>query len=219
MQVIAHRGNNKEALENSFDAYDRSVECGAVRIELDVQLTKDGHAVINHDDHLGHTTGQNLYCSHLERSDFAKIKLKNGEPVPFLDEVVRRYLHKIELNIEIKGNKASSAEAVCRILKSSPDRERVIVSSFCTEPLLFMLEHAPDIQRACLVGDDELPWPHFSHIAPLNFMTHVQARILHPRMTQVSESMIDQAKARKWKVFTWAPMVGEDAAEKRTGRT
>ncbi len=213
MQVIAHRGNNKEALENSFTAYDLAVDCGAVRIELDVQMTRDGHPVINHDDHLGHTTGQNLSCSQLDRADFHRVQLLNGESVPFLDQVLERYLPKIELNIEIKGNRRDSAEAVVRLLKQNHYRERVIVSSFCPEPLLCMMEKASDIKRACLVGDDELPWPFFSHMAPLNFMTMVNASILHPRFTQVSESMMDQARARRWKVYTWATMVGEDSSK------
>lgn len=210
MLVIAHRGNNKEALENSPSAYERAVECGATRIELDVQLTRDGHAVINHDDFLMHTTGKGLYCSRLERKELASLKLKNGDPIPFLDEVVERFLPSIELNIEIKGNNPDLAEATLRVLRSNRHRDRVIISSFCREPLMFMREHAPDLARACLVGDDELKWPHLSQMAPLNFMHDVGATILHPRYNQVSESMMDQAKARGWKVYTWATMVGEE---------
>ncbi|MCX6126313.1 MAG: glycerophosphodiester phosphodiesterase [Proteobacteria bacterium] len=173
MQVIAHRGNNKESLENSFDAYEKAVECGAVRIELDVQLTRDGHAVINHDNHLLHTTGKDLYCSHLDRSDFAK---------------------------------------TAKALKGSTQRDKVIISSFCRKPLIYMLDHEPDLQRACLTGDDELPWPFFSHLSPLNFMQDVKATILHPRFNMVTENMMDQARARKWKVYTWSTMAGEDAS-------
>lgn len=212
MQVIAHRGNNKESLENSFDAYEKAVECGAVRIELDVQLTRDGHAVINHDNHLLHTTGKDLYCSHLDRSDFAKIRLLNSEKIPFLDEVIERFLPKIELNIEIKGNRPEAAAATAKALKGSTQRDKVIISSFCRKPLIYMLDHEPDLQRACLTGDDELPWPFFSHLSPLNFMQDVKATILHPRFNMVTENMMDQARARKWKVYTWSTMAGEDAS-------
>lgn len=219
MLVIAHRGNNKEALENSFTAYELAVSCGAKRIELDVQLTRDGHAVINHDNSLIHTTGKALLCSQLDRKDFKSFTLKNGEHVPFLDEVVERFLPRIELNIEIKGNEAASANATARVLRGNVHRDRVIISSFCPEPLKFVRDHASDLKRACLVGDDEISWPYFSHMAPLNFMQDVNASILHPRFDSVSESMMDQARARNWQVFTWATMVGEDGNPERVWTT
>jgi glycerophosphoryl diester phosphodiesterase len=212
MLVIAHRGNNKEAFENSVTAYEKSVESGAHRIELDVMLTRDGHAVINHDNHLMHATGKNLYCSHLHRGEFKGLLQRNGDAVPFLDEVVERFLGRIELNIEIKGNNPASAAAVSAIVKKHPLREKIIVSCFNPEPLKYMREHCPDIRRACLTGDDDLPWPFFSHLAILNFMRDTGSTIVHPRMGQVSEAFMDQCRARGWQVFTWAPMIGEDVA-------
>ena len=212
MIVIAHRGNNKEAFENSFSAYEKSVECGADRIELDVLLTKDGHAIINHDDHLMHSTGKNLYCSKLTRNELKKLRQVNGDPIPFLDEVVDQFLSRIELNIEIKGNNPESARAVCEILNNHPLREKIIVSCFFPEPLIYMREKSPDIKRACLTGDIEVPWPHFSHLSILNFMQMTSCNIVHPRISQICESFMDQCQARSWKVFTWAPMDGEEQA-------
>jgi glycerophosphoryl diester phosphodiesterase len=210
--VIAHRGNNKEEFENSFSAYEKSVSCGADRIELDVLVTKDGHAVINHDNHLMHATGKNLYCSQLTRAEIKTLKQQNGDPVPFLDEVVERFLDRIELNIEIKGNNPESARAVREIVGKHRLKEKVIVSSFCLEPLIYMRDYCPDINRACLTGDDEWPWPFFSHAAILNFMQMTSSTTVHPRLGQMSEHFMDQCKARHWKVFTWAPMIGEDQA-------
>ena len=213
MQVIAHRGNNKEALENSFTAYDKAVECGAIRIELDIQLTRDGHPVINHDDHLLHTTGKNLYCSNLDRSEFRRIPLLNGDPVPFLDEVLERYLPKIELNIELKGNLIATGANTAKVVTKSKYSDKIIFSSFCPEPLLAVRDKLPNVQRACLIGDDDIPWPQFSHLAVLNFMNMVGASIVHPRAGMVSEQFMDQAESRGWKVFTWSTMAGEDESK------
>lgn len=210
MLVIAHRGNNKESFENSFTAYEKSVACGATRIELDVMLTKDGHAVINHDDHLLHTTGRDLYCSKLTRAEFNGMKQSGGEPVPFLDDIVERFLSRIELNIEIKGNNPESAKAVAKIIGTHTLRDKIIVSSFFPESLLYMRDHYPDIRRACLTGDEDVPWPNFSHLAILNFMQMTDAKIVHPRMQQISEAFMEQCHHRGWQVFTWAPMKGEE---------
>lgn len=210
MLVIAHRGNNKEEFENSFSAYEKSVSCGAHRIELDVLLTKDGHAVINHDDHLMHSTGKNLYCSELTRKEFSHLQLQNGDPVPFLDEVVERFLDRIQLNIEIKGNNPESARAVRDIVGKHRLVDKIVVSSFCPEPLIYLRDYCPNIARACLTGDDELPWPNFAHLAVLNFMHMTSSNIVHPRMSQLSEQFMDQSRSRGWKVYTWSPMIGED---------
>lgn len=212
MLVIAHRGNNKEAFENSFQAYEKSVVCGADRIELDVVLSRDGHAVINHDDHLMHATGKDAFCSKTDRKDIESMRQRGGEKVPFLEEVIERFLSRIEINIEIKGNNPETARIVRNIVGKHQLREKIIVSCFSPEPLIYMRDYCPDIKRACLTGDDTIPWPHFSHMAILNFMQMTSSSIVHPRMELMSEAFMEQCSYRGWQVYTWATMIGEDVA-------
>ena len=54
--VIAHRGDSFHAPENSLEAARLGWEAGADAWELDVQLTRDGVAVVFHDDVLTRTT-------------------------------------------------------------------------------------------------------------------------------------------------------------------
>jgi glycerophosphoryl diester phosphodiesterase len=210
MLVIAHRGANKEALENSWSAFAKAVECGAQRIELDVQLSKDGHAVIMHDDDLFKTTGHRLHISQLERSELLTIKLRNGEPLPFLDEVVERLLPQIELNIEIKGESERLAAVVASLVAKNPLRERVIVSCFQAPPLVWLRRNAPEVQRACLWSLDTYSWPFFATLAPTVFLEIAGTNILHPHTSLVDYNLMDQAAARNWRVYAWAEMVGED---------
>lgn len=210
MLVIAHRGANKEALENSWSAFAKAVECGAQRIELDVQLSKDGHAVIMHDDDMFKTTGQRCHISQLERSELRSIKLRNGEPLPFLDEVVERLLPQIELNIEIKGESERLAAVVANLVAKNPRRERVIVSCFQAPPLVWLRRNAPEVQRACLWSLDTYSWPFFATLAPTVFLEIAGTNILHPHTSLVDYNLMDQAAARNWRVYAWAEMVGED---------
>jgi len=210
MLVIAHRGANKEALENSWSAFAKAVECGAQRIELDVQLSKDGHAVIMHDDDMFKTTGQHVHISRLERSELRTIKLRNGEPLPFLDEVVERLLPQIELNIEIKGESEQLAAVVANLVAKNPRRERVIVSCFQAPPLVWLRRNAPEVQRACLWSLDTYSWPFFATLAPTVFLEIAGTNILHPHTSLVDYNLMDQAAARNWRVYAWAEMVGED---------
>jgi glycerophosphoryl diester phosphodiesterase len=211
MQVIAHRGANKEALENSWRAFELAIEGGAQRIELDVQLSADGHAVVMHDDDLTRTTGVPARISRLTRAELKKLKLVNGEPVPFLDEVVARLLPRIELNIEIKGKSEALARVVAEAVANDPRRDRVIVSCFQAEPLVWIARHFPAIARACLWNmQDTWTWPFFAVLAPQVFLEKAQTNILHPHVSLVDFNLMDQAAARGWRVYAWAAMVGEE---------
>jgi glycerophosphoryl diester phosphodiesterase len=210
MLIIAHRGANREAQENSFEAFDLAVECGAQRIELDVQFTKDKIAVINHDDDLFHSVGNHFRCSQLCYEELKKLRLKNGQSIPSLQEVVDQYIDRIELNIEIKGGSYEAGALVAGLIKNEPKRDKLIVSCFKSGPLLAMREVAPWIQRACLVGDDEVYWDSIGEMSTLNFMGEVSAQIIHPRVGQVTQGFMDQCRHRKWKVFSWSTMIGED---------
>ena len=210
MLVIAHRGANKEGLENSWDAFAKAIGAGATRIELDVQLSKDGHAVIMHDDELAKTAGLHQHISQLDRADLEQIKLLNGEPIPFLDQVIERLLPVIELNIEIKGSSEKLAAVVANLVAKHPRRERVIVSCFQAEPLVWLRRHAPEVQRACLWASDSFSWPFFATMAPTVFLEVAGTNILHPHTSLVDANLMDQAEARKWRVYAWAEMIGED---------
>lgn len=210
MLVIAHRGANKEALENSWTAFQKAIEGGASRIELDVQLSRDGHGVIVHDDKLGKTVASSARVSELTRSEIEKLRLLNNEKIPFLDEVISELLPKVELNIELKGNSPQLAQVTGKLLERSSHVEKVIVSAFEADPLLALMEGWPEIKRACLWGTDTLRWPWIADFAPPVFLEKCRTKIIHPWMDMIDENLMDQAKARGWLVYGWASMVGED---------
>jgi glycerophosphoryl diester phosphodiesterase len=54
--IIAHRGDSFHAPENTLDAAERGWKAGAHAWELDVHLTRDGAAVVIHDESLVRTT-------------------------------------------------------------------------------------------------------------------------------------------------------------------
>jgi glycerophosphoryl diester phosphodiesterase len=211
MLVIAHRGANREAVENSFAAFEAAVDGGAVRIELDVQLSQDGHAVINHDDQLERTTGRYGLISEMTRAELERWRLVNGEPVPFLDQVVERFLPRIELNIEIKGASEVLAEVVCDIVDGHERRDAVLVSCFNWEPLVWIYRHRSHIRRACLWSyADTFSWPHFANLAPQVFLDRCGTNVLHPYTELVTPNLMDQAAARGWRVYAWAALAGEE---------
>jgi len=95
--VIAHRGASTYAPENTFAAFDLALEMGARHIELDVQMSVDGHLVIIHDDLVNRTTdGVGRVSKHtlaqlqaLDAGAWFDQKFA-GERIPTLDAVLDR---------------------------------------------------------------------------------------------------------------------------------
>ena len=54
--VIAHRGASGLAPENTLAAFRLAAALGAEGVEMDVQLTADGQAVVIHDSYVNRTT-------------------------------------------------------------------------------------------------------------------------------------------------------------------
>lgn len=210
MLVIAHRGANREALENSWTAFEKAIEGGAHRIELDARLIADRDVAICHDDDLNRVAGVSGRISQLPRGELARVQLPNGDSLPFLDEVLERLLPRIELNIELKGDDPKLAERVCQEIDRQDPPNRVIVSCFEAPPLAWIRDHAPHIERACLTGGQHFTWPFFSHLSPLVFLELCATPILHPHVKQVNENLMDQAKARGWTIYPWVDMQGEE---------
>lgn len=52
LEIIAHRGANREAPENTIPAFARALEIGVQGIELDVHVTADNVPVVHHDPEL-----------------------------------------------------------------------------------------------------------------------------------------------------------------------
>mgnify|MGYP001765458980 CR=1 FL=1 len=57
-RLIAHRGYQRHYPENSPLAIGKAIECGALFVEIDVQLSADGVPILYHDDDLKRISGE-----------------------------------------------------------------------------------------------------------------------------------------------------------------
>ena len=98
--IVGHRGAAHERLENSLDGFKHALTLGIDAIELDIREHSQRLWVM-HDHDLERLTGKpGLFEDH---PDPAAIKLRNGEPVPDLQQVLDLYWNKMPVNIEIKS--------------------------------------------------------------------------------------------------------------------
>lgn len=107
--ITYHRGYSSRAPENTMAAFEAALEDGCPRIELDVQMTADGVAVVTHDTSLRRCTGCNANIYDLPYVQVQQLdagrwfhRQFTGSYIPTLEEVLALCKGKAELNIEIK---------------------------------------------------------------------------------------------------------------------
>ncbi|WP_309092590.1 glycerophosphodiester phosphodiesterase [Phenylobacterium sp.] len=101
---IAHRGlwSPDGAPENSLSAFQAACAAG-YGIELDVQLSADGEAVVFHDATLERMTGQTGRVRDRSAADLAELRLKGSdEKIPTLLEVLAIVGHRAMVHVELK---------------------------------------------------------------------------------------------------------------------
>jgi len=95
VEIIAHRGYSATAPENTLAAIEAAITAGADAVEFDLHVTRDGVAVLFHDETLERTTGR---AGLLAETSLAELRGLDagawfaasftGEPVPSLDDAL-----------------------------------------------------------------------------------------------------------------------------------
>jgi glycerophosphoryl diester phosphodiesterase len=101
---IAHRGLWSKAgpPENSLGAFEAACEAG-YGIELDVQLSSDGEAMVFHDGKLARLTGREGRIADYTAADLGEIRLGGSEDtIPTLSDTLTLVGHRAMVHIELK---------------------------------------------------------------------------------------------------------------------
>ena len=103
---IAHRGYHDDQAgrrpENTIAAFQAAIDAG-YGIELDVQLTRDGQAMVFHDDTLDRLTGQGGSVLSHTAAELGRIRvLGSDQTIPTLQQVLEFVAGRTHVLIEIK---------------------------------------------------------------------------------------------------------------------
>lgn len=205
---LAHRGASAAAPANTLAAFRLAAEMGADGVELDVQLSRDGEAVVIHDFNVDSTTdGQGA----VRKMTLAQLKALDagswfdpafaGERVPTLQEVFDAVGHCLLINVELKslpGRSPGLEVEVVRLVEDNNLMHRVIVSSFNPLALRKVKQLNPNVPTALLYGPDQ-PLP--LRRAWLASLTPHEFR--HPHHSMVDEPFMIWARQRGYRVNTW----------------
>lgn len=107
--VIAHRGDWRNAPENSIQCIENAIAMGVDMVELDIQQTKDGNFICMHDATLNRTsTGKGLVKDYTTE-ELKQFVLKSGNgiktrrTIPTLEEALTVCKDRILVNIDKGG--------------------------------------------------------------------------------------------------------------------
>ncbi|MFA9458592.1 glycerophosphodiester phosphodiesterase [Halalkalibacter sp. AB-rgal2] len=147
VSFFAHRGASEHAPENTIEAFEQAVEMGADYIELDIQLSQDGHLVVIHDDTVDRTTNASGDVSHYTLAQLKKLDAGSwfdvryaGAEIPTLVDVFQAFGDHVHYCIEIKANHRSEymVTKLNELIEYYHLMDVVIVQSF-DEELLHLL--------------------------------------------------------------------------------
>lgn len=156
---FAHRGlHGRGIAENSRAAFQAAIQAGH-GIELDVQASGDGEAIVFHDYELGRLTGAQGRLAEMSAAALAAIPLKGeSKGLPTLAETLALIDGRAPLLIEVKSpgrSVAALSRAVARALE--PYRGPVAVMSFNPQVPRWFSRHRPDVLRGLVVTEEGKP--------------------------------------------------------------
>lgn len=195
--LVAHRGDQHGAPENTFAAFEQAAALGTAIIELDVQVSRDGVPVVIHDDTLDRTTsgtGPVRERTWLELRQFDAGAWYGegfaGERVPSLAEVLDWASERpVGLLIELKTSPvfdSRSAEQLAAVLEGRPGGNIVLYSS--DHVLMGQLSRSLPGIATGLVINERTPWQH-------RMLADAGAALLSQSVWVLTEEAVTEAHA------------------------
>lgn len=104
--VVSHRGDWRNAPENSLQAIRNCIDMGVDMVEIDLKKTKDGHLILMHDKTIDRTTTGKGKPADFTLAEIRQFAMRNGaghrtaHTVPTLEEAMLLAKGKILVNID-----------------------------------------------------------------------------------------------------------------------
>lgn len=214
-KIIAHRGANRYAPQNTIPAFEKALELRADGTETDVHSTKDGYIVICHNDtvdEMSNGTGAigDFMLEDIRKLDFGSKFSKDfaGTPLPTLEEYLE-CMQKGEsleiMNIEIKPSKYDRADIVKKTIdavKAYGLFDKLLISSFDYKMLIEAKKYEPACRVAYLhpiYAQMLTGW----FFRPIRLAKKIGCYAMHPHHGFISKSYVEKAHKAGMKVNVW----------------
>jgi glycerophosphoryl diester phosphodiesterase len=200
MVITAHRGAGYLEPENTLRAIQRAITLGVDQIEVDAQLTRDGHVILMHDPTVDRTTNGTGKVADLTLAELRRLDAGLGEQIPTLEQALELTRGKVILQIELKGPRTTSA--VVRAIEAAGMEEEVILTSFLHRRITEVRSLNPGIHTGALWG--RLPRDAVQHTKEIG------AQALHVWYENIDQRLIADAHVHGLLVRAWNSNRTED---------
>lgn len=158
VKIIAHRAGGVEASENSVQGLYAAMEYGCYGSEIDVQRTKDGFYIINHDNDFRRLTGIAKSPQDMTLEEIRELKIRDTTgsgallPIVTIEEMLDVIKGKEKLYIELKGVTADRqmVDDLVRIIQEKDCREDVAFISLDYSIIDYAETNYPEFETGTL---------------------------------------------------------------------
>ena len=190
---IAHRGASAHEVDNSIASFQKAIEMGAGMLEMDVHLTKNRKVVVIHDDSIKNATGKKGKISEMPFVDVQKLRLKDGQEIPTLKDVLERFKGQCQFNIEIKSLEAALPSL--DIVKKLGMLDGVLFSCFNGLWLVGIKAKQKKARLAIITRAKK--------INLVQIAANLKAEAIHPEKKILTKELIKNAKKEGLKINVW----------------
>lgn len=156
VHIVAHRAGGTLAAENSNEGLEKAIEYGCYGSEIDVQRTKDGYYIINHDNTFKRVAGEKRAAQEMTLDEIEGLRIRTGgmeAKVPRMEEQLDIIKGREKLFIEMKGATADRqmADDLVRMVREKDCVDDVVMISLKYNVINYLEKTYPEFETGILI--------------------------------------------------------------------
>ena len=193
MKIVGHKGAAGYAPENTILSFQKAIELGCDRAELDVHISKDKEVIVIHDEIVDRISDGKGKVSDMTLAEIKKLNCSEGQKISTLQEVIDFCKGKIDLQIELKGKNTS--QSVGELIIKNNILDSALVTSFEVDFLREIKKINHNIKTGLLLRKiNEGLW---------SLTKELSLEYICPKSTIVTKELVEEVHKLNLKVYAY----------------
>ncbi|WP_406288820.1 glycerophosphodiester phosphodiesterase [Embleya sp. NBC_00896] len=192
--AVAHRGDPRRLRENTLPSLASALEQGADLVEIDLEVTRDGHLVLLHDATLRRLWWRNAHVRNLTLAQVKEIGGRGKYRVPSFDEALElAWDTKGRLMVDF-GEVEIAGPAVEAVARHAVGEQILYVGG--PAAMRAVREHAPDAHIGLSAGA-------FRELPPEAVLREIRPEYINLRWRAYDAALVERCHADGYGVSAW----------------